>query len=109
MRRAILCASLALLASCSVLDHVVSVVDPETGETVETTVGDLAADAVDETSSGLSATASKTVGAVTGNPVMGAGAGAVLAALLGAASTSLRRKKAAGQTAPTQPPTPPQA
>jgi hypothetical protein len=108
MRRLLLCASLALLTSCSVLDHAVSVVDPETGETVETTVGDLAADAIDSTSSGLSSTAGQTVGALTGNPVMGAGAGAVLATLLGAASARMRRKKAAPQTAPTEPPSAPE-
>jgi hypothetical protein len=109
LRRALAAALLVLAPSCGVLDHVVRVVDPETGVVSETTVGDLAADALDQSTPAVSDAASGAVSAVTQNPVLGAGAGAVLATLLGAASTRMRRKKGGGQTAVTEPPTPPQA
>jgi len=94
-RFAVGCAAAVLVlgtSGCAALGKAVSFTDPETGEVVETTVGDLAADTVE----GLGATLSDVVGGAatvaTGNPIIGAGAGAALLTLVLAGAAKLRRK-----------------
>ena len=84
---------LVIASSCSALSRVVRVTDPVTGGIVETTVGDLAADTVDSLGGSVSAVASDIVSVATGNPVLGAGVGAALLALLGAGASRLRRRR----------------
>jgi outer membrane lipoprotein SlyB len=72
--------------------------NPETGEVVETTVGDALADQVEETGEIVGGVAGKALGALTGNPVVGVSASALIAALIGSGASRLRRKKN-GETA----------
>lgn len=92
-RAAWLAAPLLALASCAALDKTIWLQDPETGEVQETTVGDVTADVVDEVGDEIGSTAANLVSVATGNPVIGAGAGAAIVALLAGASSKLRRKK----------------
>lgn len=77
---------------CATLGKVVRFTDPNTGEVTETTVGDMAADAVEEVGGTLSSIAGRVASVASGNPVAGTGAGAILAALIGAGAARLRRK-----------------
>jgi hypothetical protein len=91
---AALAASLLMFAaSCAALDREISYQDPKTGEVVVTTVGDEAADQIEASGEGISQVVGGVLGTATGNPVIGAGAAAALAALLGAGASRLRRKK----------------
>lgn len=80
-----------LLVGCAaldgVLDKMVTVTSPETGETSEVAVGDIVA----ETATGAGDIIGSVVGMATGNPLAAGGAAALAAALLAGA----RRKKAA--------------
>lgn len=88
-----ICAALVIYAtSCSALEREVRYTDPETGEVIETTVGDEAAKQVEATGGTVSEVVGGVLGTATGNPVIGAGAAAALAALVGAAASKLRRK-----------------
>lgn len=78
-----------LLSSCAVLDTMIPVTDPATGETVEVRAGDVAADALDA----YAKPAAGVVQTVVPNPVVGAGLGAALLAAAGAASNAMRKKK----------------
>ena len=80
------------LPGCAALGEVVRITDPVTGEVTETTVGDLAADSVEGFGATVSDMVSGAATAATGNPIVGAGAGAVLLTLLGGAASKLRRK-----------------
>ena len=81
---------LLLLASCSTLDTMVPIKDPDTGEVVnEVRLGDLAADAVDA----YAQPTSSVVSTFVPNPVVGAGLGGALLAMAGAASSAMRKKK----------------
>lgn len=81
------------LPGCAALGEVVSFTDPVTGEVTETTVGDLAADSVEGFGSQFGSVVNGAATAATGNPVIGAGAGAAVLALLGAGASRLRRRK----------------
>ena len=70
-----------------------SYVDPETGETVTTTVGDAVADQIEGAGAVVSNIAGKALGVATGNPVVGVSMAALLAALVGTGTSRLRRKK----------------
>lgn len=83
----------ALLLSCAALDKPVMISDPATGEVRESTVGDVTADVVDSVGAEVGSTAANLISVATGNPVIGAGAGATIVALLASASSKLRRKK----------------
>mgnify|MGYP003681559797 CR=1 FL=1 len=99
MFRQVLLAALCLgSTSCAALDldSPFEYTDPDTGEVVVTTVGDAMADQVDGAGSMVSDLAGKALGVATGNPVVGVGASALLAALLGTGSSRLRRKKGQG-------------
>ena len=89
----IILAALLFLSGCAVLDKVVQIANPDTGEVVETTVGDLAADVAEDAGFSISRTVGSVVSVATGNPIMGAGAGAALVALLGAGASRLRKGK----------------
>lgn len=78
---------------CATLGKRITLTDPETGETTETTVGDVAADTVEGVGDTLSSVISTVATAATGNPIVGAGAGAAILTLLGAGASRLRRKK----------------
>lgn len=80
---------LLVLASCSTLDTMVPVTNPETGEVTEMRLGDIAAEAVDQ----HAGTAASIAQSVIPNPVVGAGFGAALLAAAGAASSAMRKKK----------------
>jgi hypothetical protein len=92
-RAALLAALVCALSACAALDRVISVTDPNTGEVVETTVGDLAADTVEDVGGTITGVLGDAVGVATGNPIVGAGAGAALLALLGAGASRMRRKR----------------
>ena len=85
--------ALVTAPGCAALGKVISVVDPETGEVTETTVGDMAADTVEQVGATLGSVVSNVAGVASGNMVVGAGAGAARGALLGAGAAGLRRKK----------------
>lgn len=87
----------ATVLSCAALEKSILVQNPETGEVQETTVGDVTADVVDEVGEEVGATAANLISVATGNPVIGAGAGAAIIALLASASSKLRRKKQDGE------------
>ena len=89
MRKLLPIALLLTVSSCAMLDEMISVVNPDTGETTEVRAGDLAADAVDS----YSGAAAEVVSILAPNPVIGAGIGAALLAAAAAASTRLRKKK----------------
>ena len=80
------------LPGCAALGEVIRITDPVTGEVTETTVGDLAADTVEGFGATISDVVSGAATAATGNPIVGAGAGAALLTLLGAGASKLRRK-----------------
>tara|TARA_R110000787_G_scaffold28825_4_gene78510 strand:+ start:2291 stop:2584 length:294 start_codon:yes stop_codon:yes gene_type:complete len=84
---------LTVVPSCGALDNLVRVTDPSTGGVIETTVGDLAADAVENVGGAVGAVVGDVVGVATGNPVLGAGVAAALLALLGAGAARLRRRR----------------
>lgn len=81
------------ISSCSVLGEVYSYIDPQTGEQVTTTVGEAVADQIDGAGAVVGDVVGKAVGVATGNPIVGVGAAALLATLLGAGTSRLRRKK----------------
>jgi hypothetical protein len=81
------------LSGCAALGKGVTMTDPETGETVTTTVGDTLADSVVAASEPMSGVLANIVGTATANPVLGAGAGAALLAALAAGAAKLRPKK----------------
>jgi hypothetical protein len=84
---------LVYATSCAALDREITYRDPETGEVIVSTVGDEAADQLEATGGAVSEVVGGVLGTATGNPVIGAGAAAALAALLGAGASRLRRKK----------------
>lgn len=88
----VLFATACALTSCAALDRVVTLQDPVTGETTETTVGDVAAGTVESFAGTVADVAGGAATAATGNPVVGAGLGAALLAAAGAVATGLRRK-----------------
>lgn len=94
MKKFLLACVLVGAPSCSILEKPYTVLDDQTGAYEETTVGEIAADAIDASSTKLANIVSYSVGTAAGNPIIGAGAGAALIALLGLASKRLRRKKA---------------
>lgn len=81
----------SLLTSCATLDKVISMTDPETGEVTETTVGNVAADTVEQIGGTVSGVLSDALSVATGNPIVGLGGGAALLALLGSGASRLRR------------------
>ena len=85
------------LASCAGLGidtaKELEYVDPSTGDTVVTTVGDAIADQVDTAGTVVSSVAGKALGVATGNPMIGVSVTALLAALIGSGSSRLRKKK----------------
>jgi len=87
----------SMLSGCAALDKVVSVIDPVTGEVTESTIGDVAADAVESVGSTFSGIAGDALGIATANPVVGAGGGAALLALFGAGASRLRRRRKEGE------------
>ena len=86
-------AMLMTLPGCAALDEVIQVSDPVTGEVTETTVGDQLADSVEGFGARLGSVVNGATTAATGNPVVGAGAGAALLAVLCAGASRLRRRK----------------
>jgi hypothetical protein len=89
---------LVLLVSCLGckaidLGGVISYTDPDTGEVVETTVGNALADQVEESGEIIGGVAGKALGVATGNPVVGVSASALIAALIAGGAGKLRRKK----------------
>ena len=80
---------LLFTCSCAMLDEMVTIVNPETGQAEQVRVGDLAADAVDR----YTGPAANVLTTLIPNPVAGAGIGAALLAAAGAASSRLRKKK----------------
>ena len=83
-----------LLTSCAVLDKAIPLYDADSGEQVgTTTVGDMAADALEESSRRVADAVSGAIGAVTGNPALGGAAGIGLLSLLGAGAGAMRRKR----------------
>lgn len=96
MRRAFFIVALAVTTpSCAMLDRPIEFVDPDTGQVVSVRAGDLAAKVLEDSGASASDAVGKVVGAATGNPVVGAGAGAALLALVGTAAGALRKKKPA--------------
>jgi hypothetical protein len=93
----VLALACACVASCAALDKVVSVIDPTTGEVTESSIGDLAADAVESVGSTVSGLAGDALGLATANPIIGAGGGAALLALFGAGASHLRRRRKQGK------------
>ena len=89
----LLSTALVVSSGCAALDREIEYRDPETGEVVVTTVGDEAADQLESTGGAVSDVVGGVLGTATGNPVIGAGAAAALAALIGAGASRLRRKK----------------
>ena len=87
----------SMLSGCAALDRVVSVMDPVTGEVTESTIGDVAADAVESVGSTVSGIAGDALGLATANPIVGAGGGAALLALFAAGAGRLRRRKKEGE------------
>ena len=83
-----------LLTSCAVLDKVVPLYDMDSGEQVgTTTVGDMAADALDGSSQPVADAVSGALSAVTGNPALGGAAGLGILSLLGAGAGAMRRNR----------------
>tara|TARA_Y100000310_G_scaffold268644_1_gene281336 strand:- start:160 stop:447 length:288 start_codon:yes stop_codon:yes gene_type:complete len=93
MKRALFALAISLLASCAALGKVVSITDPQTGEVVESTVGDVLADAVSNVGKTASNLAGGIASTATGNPVVGAGLGALVLSLAGGLAGRLRPKK----------------
>ena len=91
LSHALVAFALLAISSCAALDKVVSMTDPETGDVVETTVGNVAADTVEQLGGTGSGVLADALGVATGNPVIGVGGGAALLALLGAGASRLRR------------------
>jgi outer membrane lipoprotein SlyB len=93
--RAVVLAVVLASAGCKSIqwDSPLTYTDPETGEVVETTVGNAVADRVDDVGSVVGSVAGKALGAATGNPVVGVSASALLAALIASGTSRLRRKK----------------
>ena len=89
MRRLLPLALLLTVSSCAMLDEMVTIVNPETGQAEQVRVGDLAADAVDR----YTGPAANVLTTLIPNPVAGAGIGAALLAAATAASSRLRKKK----------------
>ncbi len=81
------------LSGCAALGEPLEMTDPETGETVTTTVGDVLANSVTAASEPVSGVVANVIGTATANPVIGAGAGAAILAALTAGATKLRRKE----------------
>ena len=88
---AIAALTLFAVSSCSTLGRVISLTDPETGEVTETTVGNVAADTVEQIGGTVSNVVGDALGVATGNPVVGLGGGAGLLALFAAGASRLRR------------------
>ena len=80
------------LPGCAALDRMVSVTDPVTGETSMERVGDLAADTLESAGGMASGILEGVAGAATGNPIVGAGVGAVLLSLVASGASKLRKK-----------------
>ena len=91
LSHAVVAFALLAISSCATLDKVISMTDPDTGEVTETTVGNVAADTVEQLGGTVSGVLSDALGVATGNPVIGVGGGAALLALLGAGASRLRR------------------
>ena len=88
------CALVLLVPSCKVLDTVIPVYDADTGTQVgTTTVGDVAADAIDSSSGGISDAISGVLSGMTGNPAVGGAAGWGVLSLLTAGAGAMRRRK----------------
>lgn len=90
-----LLAAIVCSLGCKAIDlgTEVSYTDPDTGEVVETTVGDALADQVEESGEIIGGVAGKALGVATGNPVVGVSASALIAALIAGGADKLRRKK----------------
>lgn len=91
------------------LDTVIPIFDDETGEQIgETTVGEVAAATVEDSSGFISDAVSAVVGGATGNPAVGGLASLAALAGLGAGANRLRRRRqeAAVEEEPDEAPAP---
>ena len=98
------------LSSCAMLDKVIPIFDSDSGEQVgETTVGDLAADTVENSSGFISNAVSTVIGGATGNPALGGLASLAALAGLGSAAGAMRKKQGVVVEEDEAPPPPPPA
>lgn len=91
----------AILTSCSALDsYLTQPLDPGATGADAVTIGDVAAQTVDSVSDNATTMVSTVTTALSGNPVLGGTAAAIVASLLALGSQRLRRKKQGGGTPP---------
>ena len=92
----------AILTSCSALDGYLTMpLDSGATGADALTIGDAAAHTIDSISDNATTMVSTVTTALTGNPVLGGTAAAIIASLLALGSQRLRRKKQGGGTPPT--------